>query len=221
MDEDAPMTRPDEGAEPPAAPPAPPARLVSVPRPLVETPFPLRAGEGRVLVFDVETKRSAEEVGGWDRIRDMGLALAVVYDVGRNLATTYFEEDVERLVLDLVMADCVIGYNSERFDLTVLSGYGSWDLSRVRSLDMLKHIKDRLGFRLKLGDLAEVNLNAGKSADGLQSLQWYKEGRLDLIEEYCRRDVEVTARLFFLGRERGYLLFRNREGVNLRVPVDW
>ena len=191
------------------------------PHRLVETPFNLRSGEGRVLVFDVETCRSAEDVGGWDHIRDMGLALAVVYDVGRNEASTYFEEDVERLVLDLVMADCVIGYNSERFDLEVLAGYGSWDLTRIRSLDMLKYIKDRIGFRLKLGDLAEVNLNAGKSADGLQSLQWYKEGRLDLIEEYCRRDVEVTARLFFLGREGGYLLFRGRDGVNLRMPIDW
>ena len=86
---------------------------------------------------------------------------------------------------------------------------------------MLKLIKNRHGFRLKLGDLAEANLGAGKSADGLQSLAWFKEGRLDLIEEYCRRDVEVTARLFFLGRERGYLLYQDHAGRSVRLPVTW
>src|SRR5206468_168701 len=138
------------------------------------SPFVLRRGEGKVLFFDVETRRSAADVGGWERIRDMGLALAVVLDVGRDRFSTYFEKDVERLVLELVMADSVIGYNSDRFDLAVLSGYGDWNLSRIRSVDMLRYIKERLGFRLKLGELAEVNLGVGKSADGLQSLEWFK-----------------------------------------------
>ena len=209
--------------------PVPPARAAgltsgdgpALPMPGPHAPFGLRPGEGRMLFFDVETQRSAEEVGGWGKIRDMGLALAVVYDAQKNLYTTFFEKDVEKLVLELVMADCVVGYNSERFDLEVLSAYGSWDLGRIRSFDMLKYIRGRLGFRLKLGDLAEANLGVGKSADGLQSLVWFKEGRLDLIEEYCRRDVEVTARLFFLGRERGYLLYRNYEGTSVRLQVEW
>jgi len=182
--------------------------------------FRLRPGEGRVVVFDIETQRSAAEVGGWRRIRDMRLALAVVYDVRRNASRTYFERDIDRLLLDLVMADRVIGYNSERFDLTVLSAYGDWDLGRIRSFDMLRELRRRFGLRLKLADLASANLGETKSADGLQSLAWYREGRLDLIEEYCRKDVELTARLFFLGRERRHLLLHHREGT-LRLPVDW
>lgn len=183
--------------------------------------FRLRPGDGRVLVFDVETRRSAEEVGGWSRIGDMGLALAVVYDASSDLCTTYFEKDVERLVCDLTKADLVVGYNSERFDMAVLAGYGPWDMTRIRSFDMMKDIRRRLGFRLKLADLAETNLRVGKSADGLQSLAWFREGRLDLIEQYCRQDVELTARLFFLGRERRYLLFRHHLGSCVRLPVDW
>lgn len=212
---------------PPAAASAGVGAALSAEQPAL--PFPARAvltfsarpEEGRVLFFDVETRRSAEDVGGWNRIRDMGLALAVVLDVTKNRYTTYFESDVERLVLDLVMADQVIGYNTERFDLVVLSAYGSWDMSRIRSFDMLKYIRNRFGLRLRLGDLASSNLGAGKSADGLQSLAWFKEGRLDLIEAYCRQDVEVTARLFFLGRERGYLLHKSLEGAPLKLPVDW
>jgi DEAD/DEAH box helicase domain-containing protein len=86
---------------------------------------------------------------------------------------------------------------------------------------MMRDLKRRLGFRPKLGDLAQVNLNAGKSADGLQSLEWYKQGRMDLIEEYCRRDVEVTAQLFFGSRARRYILIRHHLGAAVRLPVDW
>ncbi len=197
-----------------------PARAPEAPRetsPEAATPF---TGT-RILVFDLETQRSAEEVGGWGNASRMGLALAVVYDVTAGEYRTYREADVHRLLLDLVMADCVIGFNIDRFDLAVLSGYTEWDLGRVRTLDLLSEIHRRLGFRLSLGHLAEVNLGESKAADGLQSLRWWKEGRVDLIEEYCRKDVEVTHRLFDLGRERGYLLYRDRDGRDVRVPVRW
>ncbi len=176
---------------------------------------------GRVLVMDLETQRSAEEVGGWKNASRMGLALAVVYDMAQDEYRTYAEQDVDRLLLDLAMADCVVGFNIDRFDLVVLSGYTEWDLGRIRTLDMLSEIHRRLGFRLSLGHLAEANLGESKSADGLQSLAWWKEGRVDLIEAYCKKDVEVTRRIFDLGRERGYLLYRDHAGRSARVPVSW
>jgi DEAD/DEAH box helicase domain-containing protein len=178
-------------------------------------------GEERVLVFDLETQRSADEVGGWSHIDRMGLALAVVYDMARAEYATYFEKDVDRLLLDLVMADLVVGFNVDRFDLRVLSAYTDWDLGRIRTCDMLARIHRRLGFRLSLQHLAEVNLGESKSADGLQSLQWWKEGRVDLIEQYCRKDVEVTRRIWELGREREYLLYRDHSGREVKLPVDW
>ncbi|MGH9750172.1 MAG: ribonuclease H-like domain-containing protein, partial [Candidatus Polarisedimenticolia bacterium] len=175
----------------------------------------------QVLFFDLETQRSAEEVGGWDRISDMKLALAVTYNDTTSEFRTYHEKDVDRLLLDLVMADRVVGYNIDRFDLQVLKGYTTWDLSRIRTSDMLADIYRRLGFRLKLTDLAEATLGVGKTADGLQSLQWWKEGRLDLIEQYCRRDVEVTRDVYRFGRANGYVLYRDRDGRPLRLPVAW
>ncbi len=175
----------------------------------------------RVLVMDLETQRSADEVGGWRNASRMGLALAVVYDVDRDKYRAYRETDVDRLLLDLAMADCVVGFNIDRFDLVVLSGYTEWDLGRIRTLDLLSEIHRRLGFRLSLGHLAEANLGESKTADGLQSLAWWKEGRVDLIEAYCRKDVEVTRRLYDLGRERGYLLYRDHAGRTVRVQVGW
>jgi DEAD/DEAH box helicase domain-containing protein len=179
------------------------------------------APSGRVLFFDVETQRSAEEVGGWSNIARMGLALAVVYDAAEDRYRTYFEPDVERLLLDLALADRVVGFNILRFDFEVLSAYTDRDLGRIRSLDLLADLFDRLKFRPSLAHLAEANLGESKSADGLQSLRWWREGRADLVESYCRKDVDLTRRLYDLGRERGYLLFRDRAGRSVRVPVSW
>lgn len=174
-----------------------------------------------VVVLDLETQRSAAEVGGWQRSDAMGLAVAVLYDVERESYRTYYEADVHRLLLDLVLADRVVGFNIDRFDLQVLAGYTDQDLGRIRTLDMLADIHARLGFRISLGHLTEVNLGESKAGDGEQSLRWWKEGRLDLVESYCRKDVEITRRLYDLGRRQGYLLYRDHAERRVRVAVDW
>jgi DEAD/DEAH box helicase domain-containing protein len=177
--------------------------------------------DGHVLVFDLETQRSADEVGGWGSASKMGLALAVVYDVARDCYVTYYEADVERLLLDLALADRVVGFNIDRFDLAVLSGYTDRDLGRIRTFDLLGEIHKTLGFRISLNHLAGVNLGESKAGDGLQSLRWWKEGRIDLIEQYCKKDVEVTKRLWERGREQRFLLHRDKGGRTLRIPTEW
>ncbi|UCF68342.1 MAG: DUF1998 domain-containing protein, partial [Acidobacteriota bacterium] len=177
--------------------------------------------EGSWLFFDVETLRGAEEVGGWGHIADMGLALAVVLEAREGRFETFWERDVERLFERLAGADRVVGFNVERFDLAVLSGYIGRRVKNIRTLDLLKRIRDRLGFRLGLGHLVEQTLGVAKTADGLQSLQWVREGRFDEIERYCRDDVMLTAALWAYGRQHGYVLFRNRDGLKVRIPVSW
>jgi DEAD/DEAH box helicase domain-containing protein len=173
------------------------------------------------IYLDLETQRSAEEVGGWGNISAMKMALAITWD-DRSLAfRTYHEKDLDALLADLHLAARVVGYNIDRFDLEVLRGHSGRDVTRIRTEDMLAHIYRRLGFRLKLADVAEATLGVGKSADGLQSLRWWKEGRLDLIEEYCRRDVEVTRDLHRFGVKHGFILYHDRAGNALRLPVDW
>ncbi|MCF8026005.1 MAG: hypothetical protein K9K82_11040, partial [Desulfobacteraceae bacterium] len=62
---------------------------------------------------------------------------------------------------------------------------------------------------------------APKSADGLQALRWWKEGRIREIISYCTKDVEITRDLFLLGKRQGYLLFENKAGKKVRIPVNW
>ena len=60
---------------------------------------------------------------------------------------------------------------------------------------MLAAIHQRLGYRLALGHLGEQTLGVSKGGDGLQSLAWWKEGRVDEIERYCTQDVALVRTL--------------------------
>ncbi len=200
-------------------PPVHPRVSETSPPPIASVPLP---PSGRLLFFDLETLRGADEVGGWLRVHDMGLALAIVFDESNGGFRCYREQDVDRLLVDLMSADRVVGFNVKRFDYAVLRGYRQAAFERIPTCDMLEEVQRALGFRVSLGRLAEATLGESKSADGLQSLAWVREGRLDLVEQYCRKDVEVTRRLYHFGRDHGYVLFRDtRLQREVRVPVIW
>ncbi len=179
----------------------------------------LLAGKN-VLVFDCETQRSAAEVGGWNNTHLMGLAIGVVYSFKEDKYYAFPEEKVKEMLNMFLKADLVIGFNIKRFDWGVLKGYTTIDFSKIPTLDILDLIYEQLGFRLSLDHLSLVNLNKGKSADGLQSLQWFKEGKIDLIIEYCKHDVEITKEIFEYLLEKGHLLYKSKDGRILQIPLD-
>jgi DEAD/DEAH box helicase domain-containing protein len=174
---------------------------------------------GKWAVFDLETKRSAQEVGGWHLAHKMGVSVGVVYDGMTGEYHVFREGEVAELIAFLDGFDLLVGFNNSRFDNTVLSAYTDQPLDEWPNLDLLQEVKKRLGYRLSLDRLAEQTLGIKKSADGLQALQWYKEGRIDKIITYCRHDVEITRDLFLFALENGYLLFQNKAGDVVRCPM--
>jgi len=176
---------------------------------------------GRYGIFDVETQRSAAEVGGWHRAERMGVSVAVLYDAGSERFFTYREGEVSGLISHLKELDLVVGFNNKRFDNRVLSSYTTLDLASLPTLDILEEVKNRLGYRLSLDSLAEHTLGVKKSGHGLLALKWYKEGRIDKIIEYCRKDVEITRDLFLYGIKNNCLLFQNKAGHTVRCPVNF
>ena len=175
----------------------------------------------RFAVLDLETRRSAAEVGGWNLADRMGVSCAVLYDSTQDRFLEYFEEQLPEMFDRLDRFDRVVGFNVKRFDYRVLSAYTDRDLGRVPTVDLLEFVHRRLGFRLSLDHLAEATLGRKKTAHGLQALQWWKEGRIAELVAYCKSDVEITRDLYLFGRENGYVLFDDREGRRMRVPVDW
>lgn len=175
--------------------------------------------EDHYTVLDIETQRSAQEVGGWHRADLMLVSCAVLYD---SMTDTYFEfleNQIPDLIAHMSTCDAVIGFNIKRFDYKVLSGYSDFDFHSIHTIDLLEKVHERLGYRLSLDHLATETLDVKKSADGLQALRWWKQGRIREIIDYCKIDVEITKDLFLFGRDNGFLLFKNKAGSRVRVPV--
>ena len=180
-----------------------------------------RETEFRIQYFDLETQKSADEVGGWGNIHKMRLAVGVVWDSIDQDYFVYEEKDAKILVEKLQTADLVIGFNVIGFDYTVLQPYSDFDLQEINTFDMLVDVKKLLNFRLSLNHLAQHTLNVKKSADGLMSLQWYKEGKIDKIIHYCKQDVEITRDLFLYGEKHGHVNYQSRSGNPLQLEVNW
>ena len=175
-----------------------------------------------VLVFDLETQRSFQDVGGRDQLHRLGLSLGVVYNYGTGEYTTYREGDAGALVDALLSAGKVVGFNIKGFDYPVLRPYRpDADFRKIPTLDLMEDLARVLGFRIGLDKVAGATLGRHKTADGLAALRWFKEGRFDLIERYCRDDVEVTRLLYEHGRDSGEVRIPERDGTVRVVPVRW
>lgn len=207
-----------QGTEPARAVPA--AKKVAAARPSLAADDsrssipPVRYG-----VFDVETRRSAHEVGGWHRADRMGISVAVLYDGERDEFFSFEEHQTEQLIDHLFSLDLVVGFNNKRFDNRVLSAYTRRQLNDLPSLDLLEEISGQLGYRLSLDRVAEHTLGVKKEGNGLLALQWFAQGRMDLLRSYCRKDVAITRDLFLYGLRENHLLFRNKAGKVVRLPV--
>lgn len=183
-----------------------------------------------IIYFDLETKYSAEEVGGWKNIEDMGMSVAVVWDAFEEGFYVYHEHQVQDVIDHCRRADQIVGFNHIGFDYRVIAGAEHVDaqmrsmlrteLVELNNFDILTELKKLLGHRLKLDSIARATLGTGKSADGLQALQWYREGQLDKIIEYCRTDVEVTRDIHNYALKNGKLHYDSRSGIKT-VEVNW
>ncbi len=173
------------------------------------------------VYFDLETQKSADEVGGWDNIRDLGLSIGVTYSTLRGGYKIYGEKQVQELIRELQRADLIIGFNHIRFDFEVLNSYSWFDLKQLPALDLLIEIQKVINHRLSLDSVASATLGTEKTADGLQAIRWFREGKLLEIAEYCCFDVKITKMLHEHGREHKQLHYINKFGQKTNIQVNW
>jgi DEAD/DEAH box helicase domain-containing protein len=174
-----------------------------------------------IVYFDLETQKSAEEVGGWGNISKMGMSVGVTYSTARGDYKIYGEPQVNDLIAELQRADLVVGFNNLRFDYEVLHGYSALDLTQIPTLDMLVVLSEKLGHRLSLDSIATATFGVEKTAEGLQAIRWFKEGKLAEIAEYCCYDVKITKLVHEYGAAQRQLHYTNRFGKKMTVPVNW
>ncbi|MBN22984.1 MAG: hypothetical protein CL678_16990 [Bdellovibrionaceae bacterium] len=172
------------------------------------------------LVFDLETQRLVQEVGGWEHIDKLGVSVACAFDSKTNEYLSFKENELSELI-ELCENRLVIGYNIRGFDLPVLVPYGL-KINKVDSFDIMYDLETLTRQRyLKLEAVARGTLGTGKSADGLKAVEWWKQGEIQKIIDYCMQDVKVTLDVFEYGRKHGHVKIQRSEEKIVEVPVQW
>lgn len=169
----------------------------------------------REIIFDIET------IGDIRNLDTMKVTVVSIYEYEHDRYRSFDEHELGELWPIFERAERIIGFNSEHFDVPILNKVYPGDLTKFPHLDMLKVIKDTLGKRFKLNDLARATLNIQKSADGLQAMEWYKQGLIDKIKEYCEQDVKVTKELYEFGRTNKFLCYPTLTGDTQQFPVNF
>lgn len=174
------------------------------------------------VFFDLESQNLFEDVGGRGNIEKLKVACGVTYSTEKNDFTVYWEKDVPALIAELKSATKVVGFNLQGFDYLVLKPYSpETRFASIPTLDMLLDLQKILGFRIGLDAIASATLGATKTADGIQSVEWFRNGELDKVAEYCKADVDITRRVFEFGRDNGHIFYKSRLGSKLKVEVKW
>lgn len=162
----------------------------------------------RKITFDIETKNFFNDVGKADPSL-LDIAVVAIHDSESGEFKSYFENELQDLWPILERADILVGYNSDHFDIPLLNKHYPGDLTRIKSIDLLKEVKNVLGRRLRLDNIAEATLGRNKTGSGLQASQWWKNGDIERVRDYCIEDVRITKDIYDYAREHGILKYKD------------
>ena len=167
------------------------------------------------IVLDIET------IGDIRNFDSLKITVVSIYQYENDSYRSFEESELNQLWPILEKAERIIGYNSEHFDLPILNKYYMGNLMTIPQLDLLKVIKEMSGSRYKLNDIAKATLQIEKSADGLQAMKWFEEGKIDEIKKYWEQDVKVTKELYEYGRNNRMLYYNTLTGELMPIAVNF
>jgi DEAD/DEAH box helicase domain-containing protein len=168
------------------------------------------------LVFDIETTDAV----GPGEITDMDISVISIYNSKDQSMQSFLEKDFGKMWKLFEETDAIVTYNGNHFDIPILNKYYSGDLTQIKSIDMLVSIKESFGRRVKLDDIAAATLGTKKSAHGLQAVEWWKEGKIQEIIDYCEVDVKITKDVFEFAKENGFVKLKDFTGKTIQIPLD-
>lgn len=172
----------------------------------------------RKIVFDIETRNIFSDVGS-NNPADLDISVVCIYDSKDDKYSSYTQEELPALWPIIEKADMLIGFNSEHFDIPLLNKYYRGNLSKIKSIDLLKEIKNSLGRRIKLDTIAEATLGKNKIGNGLDAITWWNRGEIDKIKKYCTEDVKITKEVYEFALKNKYLCYKDNGEIK-KIPID-
>lgn len=177
----------------------------------------------RLVVFDVETKKAFDEVGGYHPEK-LGVSVSGVWYGEEGTEGTlrgFREEEFPEMFKIFETADRIVGFNSIDFDMAALSPYYVGNLLKLPNFDILQEVEKKIGYRVKLDAIAKETLGIQKGGNGLDAITYFHEGNWEKLIKYCLQDVEITRDLYLHALKTGELKFKNKWNELVKVGVNF
>jgi len=173
------------------------------------------------IVFDLETQFLFQEVG--HDPKKLKVSVVGIYDYADSQYSVYLENELSVLFRRFEQASLIIGFNSLKFDLAVLSPYYVGNIFQFPHLDLLGEVEKALGFRVSKNDLAKNTLGTEKSGLGLLAIEYFQNKQWDKLKAYCLNDVQITKDLYEYGKKESKLYYnssRGRQSITVNFLAD-
>ena len=177
----------------------------------------------KLVVFDIETKKAFDDVGGYHPEK-LGVSVSGVWygeEGSKGILRGFREEEFSEMFKLFESADRIVGFNSIDFDMAALKPYYMGDLLKLPNFDILQKVEEKVGYRVKLDALAKETLGIQKGGNGLDAITYFHEGNWEKLTKYCLEDVVITKDLYVYGLEHGELKFKNKWNELVTVGVDF
>lgn len=183
------------------------------------------------VVFDCETQKLFNEIAGTDP-GNLGISVVSVYvrkvdDLQRELSGTmysFWEDELNNMWKYFSGAQRIIGFNSVKFDVPALKNYSPTGFEKLPHFDIMKIVRETLGFSLSLNHLASQTLGKYKSDVGTNAVVYWKEHSpesLAKLKSYCEADVLLTKNLYDVGVQEKKLKYLDKWNTSREIPVDF
>ena len=175
----------------------------------------------RFMFFDLETRKHAEDLCpqdvdlGWDRLRrgEGGVSCLALYDSQDRWVHFYDDFTIQAAARHLELADVLVGYSSDGFDVPCVEGLVGRKLALRNHVDLYQEIAAAGAQRGLVGSkgdctldrISRKNLGRGKINHGGNAKELALQGRWAQLFNYCADDVYLTKKLFEYACEHGGL----------------
>ncbi len=176
----------------------------------------------RKITFDLETKNFFQDVGSNDPTA-LDISVVCIHDSLTDQFSSYLENDFGKLWPIIEQADVLITWNGDHFDIPLLNKYYPGDLTKIKSLDLMKEVQKVLGRRLKLDSVGEATLGKNKTGHGTDAVHWWRNGEIDKLISYCIEDVRLTKDIYDYAKTNKHLKYKDLGGTKeLKLDTsDW
>lgn len=176
------------------------------------------------IFFDLETKHWFDETG-ITKLDELGVSIVSVYVKPEAKMYSFFENEFDKMWQYFRRADRIIGFNTLKFDIPVLTPYAPSDFSKLNHFDIYDEIKkSNDGFAASLNAIGKACLGKGKNDTGENATVYWHRGdseSLALLKRYCEMDVEITRDVYYYIIANRSVKYIDRWNTPREVPLDF